>query len=126
VTWGTFVASYFAARAPAERAALLERAVMRVWRVSRKVAAMFLSAVSNPDLGSIAAPWSTGIDWTRFIVIDSNVDRLLGLLGYGRMASYDARQEVICKLAGDVRLDEIKPGLRAYNPRWYSRRCTSS
>lgn len=102
---------------PAARAALLEGAVTRVWRVSNKVAAMFLSAVANPDLGHLPGPWSSGIDWTRYVVVDSNVDHFLDGLSYRWTASYGARLEVIRKLARDVPLDKMQPGLHTFNPR---------
>src|SRR5262249_48716234 len=67
---------------PLARARALEAQLSRAWRVNQKIASMFLSLVSNPDLSSGAAPWSEGLDWTYFVVIDSNVDLFLSAVRY--------------------------------------------
>ena len=41
-----------------------------------------LSGVSNPDLARGLAPWTDGLDWRRFVVVDSNVDHFLASIGY--------------------------------------------
>ncbi len=102
---------------PQEGAAFLENALMRVWRVSRKIAAMFLSAACNPDLTSIRAPWSDGIDWSRFVVIDSNTDLFLKSIGYQGAGTYDARLNFLSEVAHRVDLRAMSPRLTAYNPR---------
>jgi len=102
-------------RDPAVRARALEAALSRAWRVSQKIASMFLSAVSNPDLG--AAPWSKGVDWTYFVVVDSNVDLFLASVGYRGGRSYDARREFIQALARRIDLRRLDPRLQVYNPR---------
>jgi hypothetical protein len=43
---------------PHQRAVNLELALMRIWRVSDKLAAMYLSALTNPDLSPGLAPWT--------------------------------------------------------------------
>lgn len=103
--------------APHERARALEEALSRAWRVNDKIAAMFLSMLCNPDLTPGAAPWSDGIDWTRFVVIDSNVDLFLSRTGYGGPWTYDARRTFLQRLAERVDLQKMKPSLRRYNPR---------
>lgn len=104
-------------RCPGERARLLETHLSTAWRVSTKIACLFLSAVSNPDLSKGTAPWARGVDWTRFVVIDSNVDLFLSEVGYSGTGVYDARREFVCSLARRIRLDELRPTLRRYNPR---------
>src|SRR5687768_3342615 len=55
------------------RSVRLEATLSRAWRVNQKIASMFLSLVTNPDLARPAvAPWSVDIDWAYFVVIDSN------------------------------------------------------
>jgi len=104
-----------------DRALALEAALSRAWRVNQKIAAMFLSTISNPDLaraaGVRAAPWSRGIDWTYFVVIDSNVDLFLSSIGYAGSGSYDARRDFVCELARGVHLRELDRRVRDYNPR---------
>ena len=104
-------------RSPRERAGALREAISRAWRVSDKIAAMFLSAVSNPDLSPGLAPWSEGIAWTGFVVVDSNVDLFLRGIGYSGPWTYDARVSFVTQLARRVPLDELKPGLHRFNPR---------
>lgn len=103
-------------RAPLARAVRLERVLSCAWRVSSKIASMFLSIVSNPDLLT-PAPWATGMDWTHFVVIDSNVDLFLSKIGYSGPGTYDARRTFVQALARKIGLDELHAGLRRYNPR---------
>ncbi len=106
-----------ATASPQDRAVALERVLMRAWRVSDKIAAMFLSAISNPDLSPGLAPWSEGIDWTRYVLVDSNVDLFLASIRYRGPASYDARREFVQALARRIDLQAYRPGFHAYNPR---------
>ena len=48
-------------RSRRKRAIALETSLSRIHRVSQKIACMFLSVVSNPNLGS--APWHDGLDY---------------------------------------------------------------
>jgi len=102
---------------PAARAKALLAALCRAWRVSDKISAMFLSAVCNPDLSPGMAPWAAGIDWTQFVVIDSNVDLFLRSIRYPGPWTYEARRQFICRLARRVRLDDLRTGLSRFNPR---------
>ncbi len=102
---------------PRERAHLLEAHLSRAWRVSDKIAAMFLSALCVPDLSKGSPPWGEGIDWTRFVVIDSNVDLYLAAIGYAGASTYDGRREFVRQLAEQIDLAELRHGLRAFNPR---------
>jgi hypothetical protein len=102
---------------PRAGADYLQEALMRVWRVSRKIGAMFLSATCNPDLSGLAAPWREGIDWTRFVVIDSNTDLFLASIGYRGAGTYDARLRFLSALSAKVDLSALAPALAAFNPR---------
>ena len=62
---------------PHARAVALEEALSLSWRISEKIAAMYLSAVTNRDLSGDMAPWADGVDTDHFVVIDSNVDLFL-------------------------------------------------
>lgn len=106
-----------AARSPPEAAGALEHALTRAWRVSDKIAAMYLSILTNPQLSSVAAPWAHGVDATRFVAIDSNVDLFLGRIGYSGPGTYSARRSFIRALARQIDLSELGPGLRPYDPR---------
>lgn len=102
---------------PTERAIALEQAISRSWRVSDKIAAMFLSAVTNRDLSGDLAPWSEGVDTNHFVVIDSNVDLFLKAIDYSGPMTYAARREFIQTLSRQVRLDQYRVEMQRYNPR---------
>lgn len=100
-----------------ERAVALEVALSKAWRINNKIACMFLSAITNPDLGGRFACWREGIDWTHFVVVDSNVDAFLGSIGYRGPMTYEARRVFVQRLARAIDLREFDRKLHAYNPR---------
>lgn len=100
-----------------ERSLLLEQALTRIWRVSDKLAAMYLSALTNPDLSQGLAPWAKGVDSSHFVVIDSNVDLFLQSIGYDGPGTYAARRQFVQSLATRIDLSALRPGLQPYNPR---------
>jgi hypothetical protein len=103
--------------APLDRARALERRLSGIWRVNSKIACMFLSAVTNPDLSGSLATWSDGIDWTHFVIVDSNVDAFLASVRYTGTGTYDARREFVQRLAERIDLRELDSRLHSYNPR---------
>jgi hypothetical protein len=102
---------------PHARAVALEEALSRSWRISNKIAAMYLSAVTNRDLSGDLAPWADGVDADHFVVIDSNVDLFLNSVGYTGPMTYRARRAFVQALAARIHLDEMHQGLSRYNPR---------
>jgi hypothetical protein len=102
---------------PLGRARALEVALSHAWRVNQKIASMYLSAVTNPDLCRAPAPWRDGVDWTYFVVVDSNVDLFLESIGYRGGRSYDHRREFIRALARRIDLAALHRRLRTFNPR---------
>jgi hypothetical protein len=104
-------------RTAAARARALEVALTGAWRINQKIACMFLSAVTNPDLSKGLAPWKKGVDSSRFVVIDSNVDQFLASIGYRGFGTYDARRAFVQALALRIDLSRLRPGLQPYNPR---------
>jgi hypothetical protein len=99
-----------------ERAARLVIALSGIWRVSEKIANMFLSLVSNPDV-TTAPPWADALDWTQFVVIDSNVDLFLGALAYKGSRSYEARRRFVRAVAERIDLAKYDSRVRSFNPR---------
>ena len=99
------------------RAMKAEQALSGAWRVNQKIASMFLSAVSDPDLSRGSAPWSRGLDWSRFVVVDSNVDLFLRATGYVGLWTYNARREFIQLIAERIPLKSYRRTLHDYNPR---------
>lgn len=104
-------------RDPLDRAKALERELARAWRVNQKIASMFLSMLTNPDLSRGLAPWSRGIDWTYYVVVDSNVDLFLASIGYDGLGTYDARRDFVRELARGIDLSLLNSEVQPYNPR---------
>ena len=100
---------------PRERSVVMERALSAIWRISEKIAAMYLSNLSNPDL-SKNPPWPE-LDSTYFVVIDSNTDLFLRSLRYSGSFTYAARREYLWRLAESVDWRQLRPSLQSYNPR---------
>jgi len=101
-----------------DRAIALEAALCAGWRVNQKIASMFLSAVTNPDLSpGCTVPWSRSLDWTYFVVVDSNVDLFLSAISYSGPRSYNARRDFVRALAARVDLRRLDRRLRSFNPR---------
>jgi hypothetical protein len=105
------------ASSPSDAALRLEESLSRSWRISQKIACMFLSTVTNPDLGDDNAPWTKGVDWNHFVVVDSNVDLFLDGIGYAGGGSYSARRSFVQALARRVDLAAAGIGLQPYNAR---------
>jgi hypothetical protein len=102
---------------PHARAIALEGAISRAWRISEKIAAMYLSALTNRDLSGELAPWADGVDTNHFVVVDSNVDLFLKAIDYHGPMTYRGRRAFIQALAARVHLDDLHSGVRRYNPR---------
>ena len=100
-----------------DRALELERELSRVWRVSSKVSAMFVSAIAAPDMGLITPPWHAGLDWRWSLPIDVNVDKFLVAARWEWRHSYDARRQAILKLSEGISLSHLKDGIEDWNPR---------
>lgn len=105
------------ASSPTDAALRLELALTKAWRVSDKISAMYLSMLTNPDLSPGLAPWTEGVDWTKFVAVDSNVDRFLAMLGYSGAMTYAARRDFVSLLAERIDLATLSPGMSSYNPR---------
>lgn len=94
-----------------------EGTIPRDWRVSEKISAMFLCAVSNRNLSGEFAPWAEGVDSSRLVIINSNIDLFLKAIGYSGPMTYAARRQFIQALARRVPLGESWDRLQRYNPR---------
>lgn len=101
---------------PRDRAVAVEAALSRVWRVSEKISAMFLSMLCNRDLSSVPPPWPE-LDSSYFLVIDSNTDLFLKRIGYEGPWTYAARRRFLWALSERIDLAKLKPGVERYNPR---------
>lgn len=103
---------------PTRRAVLLVDAFARVHRVGRKLATMFVSALSTPALAPGLTPWFPEIDGNNLVVIDTNVARAVDTLREsGALKTYDAREQWIREQARRLDLREYGCDLPANSPR---------
>jgi hypothetical protein len=103
---------------PTKRAALLVERFARVHRVGRKLATMFVSALSTPALAPGLTPWFPDIDGSELVVVDTNVARAVDALrAPGEAKTYAARERWLCEQAAYLDLREFRPDLPRYSPR---------
>jgi len=103
---------------PTKRAALLVERFARVHRVGRKLATMFVSALSTPALAPGLTPWFPDIDGNDLVVVDTNVARAVDALREpGAAKTYDARERWVREQAAQLDLREFRPDLPRYSPR---------
>lgn len=103
---------------PNARAALLVERLSIVHRVGRKLATMFVSALSTPALAPGLTPWFPEIDGNELVVVDTNVARAIDTLGGHRVGkTYVARAHWLRERAAEIDLRMIRPGLPRYSPR---------
>jgi hypothetical protein len=104
---------------PASRADLLVAKLSQVHRVGRKLATMFVSALSTPALAPGLTPWFPRIDGNALTVVDTNVARAVAALRSrsDSRRSYDAISFWIRREARRVDLRLLRRTLPAYSPR---------
>ncbi|MCC6812129.1 MAG: hypothetical protein IT381_32210 [Deltaproteobacteria bacterium] len=103
---------------PTKRAALLVERFAAVHRVGRKLATMFVSALSTPSLAPGLTPWSPDIDGNELVVVDTNVARAVDALrAADAPRTYEARARWVREQAALIDLSVFRPDLPAYSPR---------
>lgn len=105
-------------QSPSKRADMLVGRFARVHRVGRKLATMFVSALSTPALAPGLTPWFPEIDGNELVVVDTNVARAIDALTPARASrTYDARTGWVRNQAARVDLREFRPDVPSYSPR---------
>lgn len=103
---------------PTKRASLLVERFAAVHRVGRKLATMFVSALSTPALAPGLTPWYPKIDGNDLVVVDTNVARAVdALCAPGAAKTYDARERWVREQAAKLDLRAFRPELPAHSPR---------
>jgi hypothetical protein len=103
---------------PTKRALILVERFAAVHRVGRKLANMFVSALSTPALAPGLTPWFPDIDGNELVVVDTNVRRAVDALRTpSAPKTYDARELWVREQAAQIDLRLFRPGLPAYSPR---------
>ncbi|MFL5345619.1 MAG: hypothetical protein ACJ8AT_12530 [Hyalangium sp.] len=104
---------------PTERAALLVEHFASIHRVGRKLATMFVSALSTPALASGLTPWFPTVDGNELVVVDTNVARAADALqDPSAPRTYDARERWVREQAAKIDLREFRADLPRYSPRF--------
>lgn len=103
---------------PARRADLLVDRFARVHRVGRKLATMFVSALSTPALAPGLTPWFPAVDGHGLVVVDTHVARAIDTLRpNGAPATYDARDQWLKRQAARIDLRKFHLSVPSYAPR---------
>ena len=101
-----------------KRAVLLVARFAAAHRVGRKLATMFVSALSTPALAPGLTPWFPKVDGNGLVVVDTNVARAVDALrAPGAAKTYDARERWVREQAAKLDLRAFGPELPAYSPR---------
>ena len=117
--WAGLHAEVLAADAdPAARAELMVTALSQVHRVGRKLATMFVSALSVPALAPGLTPWFPEIDGNQLIVVDTHVARAVDALrGGAAPRTYTSREAWLRKRALAFDLRTHAEDVPRYSPR---------
>lgn len=103
---------------PTERARVLATRLAAIHRIGPKLAAMYVSALSVPELTPGFAPWRPEIDGSRLVVVDANVGRVIDHLRRGRgPRTYDRMAAWLVAVADQIDLRRFRRDLPARSPR---------
>lgn len=122
--WGNYQLAHILAEIirqesnPQKRADRLVERFARIHRVGRKLATMFVSALSTPALAPGLTPWFPEIDGNGLVVIDTNVARAVDVLREpGAAKTYTARASWLRSEAIKIDLRQFDSDLPPHSPR---------
>jgi len=97
---------------------MIER-VAAIYRIGVKLASMFVTALSVPELRIGVAAWSPELDGSRIVVIDANVGRAIRTWRRGRGAdTYAANARWFVAPADEIDLSRLGHALPRASPRF--------
>ncbi|MBK7402416.1 MAG: hypothetical protein IPJ34_40830 [Myxococcales bacterium] len=103
---------------PAKRAELLVERFSGVHRVGRKLATMYVAALSTPALAPGLAPWFPAVDGNSLVVVDTHVARAVDLLHASKAPrTYESRARWLTRQAARIDLQEFRPDVPSFAPR---------
>ena len=102
---------------PSKRGHLLVERLGQVHRVGRKLASMFVSAISTPSLAPGLTPWFPEVDGHDLVVVDTNVARAVDALRTGGAKAYQARENWLREQAAQLDLRGYRADLPSHSPR---------
>jgi hypothetical protein len=103
---------------PHARARRLVERVATLYRIGVKLASMFVTALSVPELGYRAA-WAPEVNGSRIVVVDANVGRAIGMWRTDHGPStYAALEHWLVSAAARVDLSRLRAGLPRHSPRF--------
>jgi hypothetical protein len=103
---------------PEERAKLLVAEFAVPYRIGRKLASMFVSAMSFPALSGGISPWFPEVDGSKLVVVDTNVRQAIRLLSpEENFGTYEACVAAVHRLAGEVDMREYSSAVPRFAPR---------
>ncbi|MGN6111166.1 MAG: hypothetical protein ACTHU0_39070 [Kofleriaceae bacterium] len=104
---------------PHQRATAMIARVEAIYRIGVKLASMFVSALSVPELGIGVAAWSPELDGSRIVVVDANVGYAIRRWRRGRGAdTYAANARWFVTVAREINLSRLRAGLPRSSPRF--------
>jgi hypothetical protein len=105
------------AATPAAAADQLVDDLSRIYRIGVKLATMYVSALTTPDLAPGLTPWSPRVDGNHLVVVDANVGRVIDALRTRGPKTYAAKAAWFRRAAAKIDLRKIRPDWPRSSPR---------
>lgn len=102
---------------PRRRADDLVKRLSLIYRIGTKLATMFVSALSTPELAPSLTPWAPMVDGSHLIVVDANVSRVISLLDPRVPTHYATRARWFGAIASKIDLTRIRSTWPRTSPR---------